>query len=835
VSADYTRTIVFKVEDQAIKRATDRITRSLSNIERSLKKIETKGFTGLAKGAEQASKQVLTASESIGALTQRSKALKKVGGDALNTISNRFKAINKGITIQPFKGLVDEITRVPFVVKRSFQDFRTLFEILGKGGKDIVGLVSGIIALGNNIKNFGVTTRSNLTSVGRLLEENSKKAGNFLNTIGLAIQMQDSSVALQRNTLLARQKSLPGNLLRNTLRSRAGREGSGFADFSKAAGEYNPYSLSTSGAGRPRQFGPAGNLAGDARFVTDPVSKAIRRHEIKKQKMLKRELKIEEQILGIRGQAINMERQYQSPIGPTPLTRMEKFGFGNKASSKGMFASPGGAGGRVKGALQSGMIGGGFPLLFGQSGLASVLGGVGGAAGGALSPGFGFAGSIVATAAAQKIQEIIDFRKSVAELNKDMKSMGFNAGYSASEIVKLGKSLNITKQEAVQVAEQFKRFGKDGGGFAALFGGDVGSLNAVVQANDFASAMGAIKQLNKDLAPETELRYLQLLKTAGVEETINEVIKDRTKILKDEFKQKQLKDRVGLGKFGPTGVLLGQMFQGPKQAKDLVQFDASQDQTIIRLEAYREQFRQIKLEAEEIGYSVATEVERIDTELRRLNNTQYQVVELSKSIGSSFSESFKGIIQGTMTVQDAFRNMFSRIADHFLDMAARMAAAQLQKGILSLFNFGANPLSALSNSTLPTNVGLLGNDVFRAAGGPVTGGSPLSSGPSIGMPGIPSYVPSGLGNLELKAAGGPVSGGSPYLVGEKGPELFVPGSSGNIVPNHAMGGANVVVNVDASGSSVEGDAGAAQELGSMLAAAIQAELVKEKRPGGLLA
>jgi len=802
VSADYTRTIVFKVEDQAIKRATDRITRSLSNIERSLKKIETKGFTGLAKGAEQASKQVLTASESIGALTQRSKALKKVGGDALNTISNRFKVINKGLTgkySQPFKGLVEELTRVPFVVKRSFQDFRTLFEILGKGGKDIVGLVSGIIALGNNIKNFGATTRSNLTSVGRLLEENSKKAGNFLNTMGLAIQMQDSSVALQRNTLLARQKSLPGNLLRNTLRSRAGREGSGFADFSKAAGEYNPYSLSTSGAGRPRQFGPAGNLAGDARFVTDPVSKAIRRHEIKKQKMLKRELKIEEQILGIRGKAINMERQYQSPIGPTPLTRMERWGFGNRANSKGWAASPGGRGGRVKGALQSGMIGGGFPLLFGQSPGAAVAGGIGGALGGALSPGFGFAGSIVATAAAQKIGEIIEFRKSVAELNKDMKSMGFNAGYSASEIVKLGKSLNITKQEAVQVAEQFKRFGKDGGGFAALFGGDVASLNAVVQANDFASAMGAIKQLNKDLAPETELRYLQLLKTAGVEETINEVIKDRTKILKDEFKQKQLEDRVGLGMFGPTGVLLGQMFQGPKQAKDLVQFDASQDQTIIRLEAYREKFRQIKLEAEEIGYSVATEVERIDTELRRLNNTQYQVVELSKSIGSSFSESFKGIIQGTMTVQDAFRNMFSRIADHFLDMAARMAAAQLQKGILSLFNFGANPIGGI--------------DPYKDIGS-----NPMAT----------SY-------FEKKAAGGPVSGGTPYIVGEKGPELFVPGSSGNIVPNHAMGGTNIVVNVDASGSSVEGDAGQSEQLGSMLAAAVQAEIANQQRPGGLLA
>ena len=87
----------------------------------------------------------------------------------------------------------------------------------------------------------------------------------------------------------------------------------------------------------------------------------------------------------------------------------------------------------------------------------------------------------------------------------------------------------------------------------------------------------------------------------------------------------------------------------------------------------------------------------------------------------------------------------------------------------------------------------------------------------------------------FKASGGPVKGGSPYIVGEKGPELFVPNSHGNIVPNNEMGGgANIVVNVDASGSSVEGDADAAQELGGMLAAAIQAELIKEKRPGGLL-
>ncbi len=87
----------------------------------------------------------------------------------------------------------------------------------------------------------------------------------------------------------------------------------------------------------------------------------------------------------------------------------------------------------------------------------------------------------------------------------------------------------------------------------------------------------------------------------------------------------------------------------------------------------------------------------------------------------------------------------------------------------------------------------------------------------------------------FRANGGPVKGGRSYIVGERGPEVFTPGISGGITPNSALGGANVTVNVDASGSSVEGDADQASQLGTVLAAAVQAELVKQKRPGGLLA
>ena len=73
-------------------------------------------------------------------------------------------------------------------------------------------------------------------------------------------------------------------------------------------------------------------------------------------------------------------------------------------------------------------------------------------------------------------------------------------------------------------------------------------------------------------------------------------------------------------------------------------------------------------------------------------------------------------------------------------------------------------------------------------------------------------------------------------MGERGPEIFTPGVSGKITPNSQLGGStNVVVNVDASGSSVEGDEDKGKELGRLISVAVQSELLQQKRPGGLLA
>ena len=77
---------------------------------------------------------------------------------------------------------------------------------------------------------------------------------------------------------------------------------------------------------------------------------------------------------------------------------------------------------------------------------------------------------------------------------------------------------------------------------------------------------------------------------------------------------------------------------------------------------------------------------------------------------------------------------------------------------------------------------------------------------------IASYNP-------FKAEGGPVAGGRPYIVGEKGPEMFVPGSSGNIVPNDQLGGGggSVTLNINVAGVTDRTDKRAlAREIGDML-------------------
>ena len=97
-------------------------------------------------------------------------------------------------------------------------------------------------------------------------------------------------------------------------------------------------------------------------------------------------------------------------------------------------------------------------------------------------------------------------------------------------------------------------------------------------------------------------------------------------------------------------------------------------------------------------------------------------------------------------------------------------------------------------------------------------------------------VPYAYGGIVNKPTLFPMANGM-GLMGEAGPEAIMPlkrGANGKLGVQSSGGVGNIVVNVDASGSSIEGDSAQSEQFGRALAAAIQSELIQQQRPGGLL-
>jgi tape measure domain-containing protein len=189
-----------------------------------------------------------------------------------------------------------------------------------------------------------------------------------------------------------------------------------------------------------------------------------------------------------------------------------------------------------------------------------------------------------------------------------------------------------------------------------------------------------------------------------------------------------------------------------------------------------------ELVAQGVDPKVASEKAKAEAEVnKQLLERQFllqQEQQLLNGIGSTFNSVITNLIQGTNDWTNSLQNALNSLANLFLQAGLQGLAGSDGKGFFSFLT----------------------------------------------------------GSLGKRANGGSVSAGQPYLVGERGPELFMPGRSGGIAPAGSFGGVgNVVVNVDAGGSSVQGDSSQANQLGKVIGLAVQQELIKQKRPGGLLA
>ena len=163
--------------------------------------------------------------------------------------------------------------------------------------------------------------------------------------------------------------------------------------------------------------------------------------------------------------------------------------------------------------------------------------------------------------------------------------------------------------------------------------------------------------------------------------------------------------------------------------------------------------------------------------------------DIGRNAFMTLENSILGLITGTTSLKESFKNMATSIVNDLLRMYIRYMIVK------PLFDA-----------------------MFGAPSGPA---APISVARDI--PG-------------QRAIGGSVSRNTPYMVGERGPEMFIPNSSGSIVPNDKMGGGstnNIVVNVNMENGSVNATDG--NRLGVLVGNIVKGELVKQTRPGGLLA
>ena len=249
--------------------------------------------------------------------------------------------------------------------------------------------------------------------------------------------------------------------------------------------------------------------------------------------------------------------------------------------------------------------------------------------------------------------------------------------------------------------------------------------------------------------------------------------KDKEKDKKTENSIKLLKQRVQIKQVEDEidRQLLERQFEFQNKMEEAMGIEDEQ----LRLEKSRLLLKDYQIDRQEI-----------------LNSKVKEQVNISKELGDTLErglvENIKGAINGTQTFGQAMGNVLNSLKNKLMDRA-------------------------LSN-------------LFGGIGDAVFGDGGKNKGILGGFLG---------GIFGKKSMGGPVSRGKSYLVGERGPEIFTPNTSGGITANNAMGGVNINVNVDASGSEVEGSDSRGNELGQQIAIAIQSEIIKQKRSGGLLA
>jgi lambda family phage tail tape measure protein len=238
-----------------------------------------------------------------------------------------------------------------------------------------------------------------------------------------------------------------------------------------------------------------------------------------------------------------------------------------------------------------------------------------------------------------------------------------------------------------------------------------------------------------------------------------------------------------------------------------------------------------KLKQVEIDRELQTILERLPGLTQAQIDKLKELVAASKQVKDGFGDTFG---ESLRQYYDSLKNFGAQVAD-----SVKGAFQGLEDQLTSFVTTGKANFTDLANSIIADIARIA---IRQAIIRPLVGGifdifniKPSAMGNVFAQNGIQKFA---RGGIVDKPTMFPFANGI-GLMGEAGPEAIMPlrrGRDGRLGVQAANGGGgvSVVVNVDASGTSVQGDNAKGAEFGRAISEAVKNEIVIQKRPGGLL-
>jgi len=214
-------------------------------------------------------------------------------------------------------------------------------------------------------------------------------------------------------------------------------------------------------------------------------------------------------------------------------------------------------------------------------------------------------------------------------------------------------------------------------------------------------------------------------------------------------------------------------------------------------------------DAQRESLSASTELEvgikeAFKTFIEEAENQANKAKRYFNIFANGFENIFTSMTKGFPGVKRAIKDLANTLVEEFLRIQARNLLASLLGTPGNSVTSG--PLGGIGGSVtgVTAGTGLFG---FLRGGGGQGGGfldSIFGSGSGGFSPAVANATGASIFAMGM-AAGGPVNPGKALMVGERGPEMFLPMTAGSIIPNNQLGGsgASYVTNVNYAISAVD--------------------------------